>query len=590
MTNEIIATTISVTYRLDNLDNLYISETGSILYGASNATALSNNTAADAHLNVVIDGSVVGMSGRAISFISASSADIGGDRLVIGETGLVRSINDSGIYLIRSSEVVINHGRIDAGAIAIQVAGNTTLIHNTGTISGTQGVWLSGTGNAIDNSGIILGDIGVFMSGTLSSLHNTGDIRSGGSIAVIQTFFTSANLTNDGQILSSRAIAIVLSTNGDGNHHLLNSGLIHGGSGGILLSVGSGGSLNLVNSGEISGNEAGINAAGGTLSMINTTGGRILSAGTGSAVRFTGNLRLVNDGTIANAAADAGDDGAIFTNDDDSSARVINRGVISSTETVIDLRGEGDNIGALVLVNTGAIIGAVFGGKGDNRVQNWGDMQTVTLDAGDDILRNHGFIDGDVVLGDGSNLFDQRDGANLGPVSGGTGNDTFLGGGDDEAFHGLDGNDLLRGNGGNDVLFGGLGRDRLIGGDGDDRLNGDYGFDTPTGGANSADIMTGGAGADVFAFQNADFIGTSATTRDRITDFTHSTDKIDLSAFMAGASFIGGAAFADNGQGQVRYIAASGVLIGDVDGDGTGNWQIGLAANLTLTAGDFIFV
>ena len=54
--------------------------------------------------------------------------------------------------------------------------------------------------------------------------------------------------------------------------------------------------------------------------------------------------------------------------------------------------------------------------------------------------------------------------------------------------------------------------------------------------------------------------------------------------------FIGGAGFAGTGAAQVRYLAASGVLIGDVNGDGVGDWQIGLTANLVLSASDFLFV
>ncbi|WP_151718654.1 calcium-binding protein [Gemmobacter serpentinus] len=76
---------------------------------------------------------------------------------------------------------------------------------------------------------------------------------------------------------------------------------------------------------------------------------------------------------------------------------------------------------------------------------------------------------------------------------------------------------LLQGDGGRDLLFGGAGADTLQGGKDKDRLTGGDG----------RDILTGGAGADVFDFNTPRESGTTAATRDIITDFS-SIDRIDL--------------------------------------------------------------
>ncbi len=80
---------------------------------------------------------------------------------------------------------------------------------------------------------------------------------------------------------------------------------------------------------------------------------------------------------------------------------------------------------------------------------------------------------------------------------------------------GSDRNDRLRGGNDDEWLIGGGGRDRLVGGNGDDRLEGGIGNDR----------LRGGDGADVFVFSPDDH------GHDRILDFNHQEDKIDIQAF-----------------------------------------------------------
>lgn len=135
------------------------------------------------------------------------------------------------------------------------------------------------------------------------------------------------------------------------------------------------------------------------------------------------------------------------------------------------------------------------------------------------------------------------------------------------------GNDLLTGNGGNDRMNGGAGQDHLIGGIG-------------------ADVLTGGAGADHFVFN------TKAEKGDRITDFVHGVDQVDLSAsafnlaaLVDGVNFIAGAA-ATQATATLLYDATSGILSYDADGTGAGA-AVTLASfsnHAGLSAADFLLV
>ena len=98
--------------------------------------------------------------------------------------------------------------------------------------------------------------------------------------------------------------------------------------------------------------------------------------------------------------------------------------------------------------------------------------------------------------------------------------------------------------------------------------------------------MTGGAGADVFVFSTAAEAGTIAK-HDKISDFTAGSDHLDLAAIQAGQTFIGGAVFS-NVAGQVRYDVASGLLTGDVNGDGVADYVIELTNLAAITGMDLI--
>jgi Ca2+-binding RTX toxin-like protein len=153
--------------------------------------------------------------------------------------------------------------------------------------------------------------------------------------------------------------------------------------------------------------------------------------------------------------------------------------------------------------------------------------------------------------------------------------DTITGTSEQDTLNGNWGNDIINGLGGNDILIGGWGRDTL----------------------------TGGAGADIFRFESTLDSGTTAATRDVITDFLSGTDKIDLSAIDSKASLFSwgdqaftllpkaGTAITAEGQLRYRYETVSGVEYTVVEGANSGktiDFAVALTGHHVLTANDFI--
>jgi Ca2+-binding RTX toxin-like protein len=130
-------------------------------------------------------------------------------------------------------------------------------------------------------------------------------------------------------------------------------------------------------------------------------------------------------------------------------------------------------------------------------------------------------------------------------------------------------------------------------------ITGNKGANIITGGLGHDD-MTGGLGRDVFDFNLITETTKVATTRDFITDFTHLTDRIDLSTIDANTKVAGNQAFsflAAKGAaftgvaGQLHYIAqgANTIVEGDIDGNKVADFQIQLnGVKPLLTVADFV--
>jgi serralysin len=245
--------------------------------------------------------------------------------------------------------------------------------------------------------------------------------------------------------------------------------------------------------------------------------------------------------------------------------------------------------GDAIIANAGA--NTVFGGTGadtisigstGNEVHGGGAGDAIWSLAGSNLIYGDGGADQIVLRGTNDT------------VHGGSGDDTIVAAFGSHEVHGTSGNNHLWGGSGNTTFYAGTDNDTIIGGSGNDTIIGSSGANVLIGGGGAdrivagigADVMKGDVGADVFVFATAAEAGWGAT-RDQITDFQVGVDRIDVSA-IAGLSFIGSNTFTGTGP-QLRYVADSGFIIGDSDGDAIGDFAIVVWGLPALTVDDFIF-
>jgi CSLREA domain-containing protein len=168
-----------------------------------------------------------------------------------------------------------------------------------------------------------------------------------------------------------------------------------------------------------------------------------------------------------------------------------------------------------------------------------------------------------------------------------------------EYFYGSDtAGDNLTGAGFNDHFYGYAGADTLIGLGGTDYLNGGNGDDEIAGGA-LLDFLQGDTGADDFNYTALADSGPTSAARDRILDFVHNSDDIDVSAIDASAAgadnnaftqFISAAGFTAEGQVRWYQSGANTVIEFNTSGVSGAEMQIQLQGftAATLTQSDFI--
>ncbi|WP_255471007.1 calcium-binding protein [Paracoccus sp. M683] len=211
------------------------------------------------------------------------------------------------------------------------------------------------------------------------------------------------------------------------------------------------------------------------------------------------------------------------------------------------------------------------GGTGNDLIH--GDALADRLIGGgdSDTLFGHGGLD-TLEGGDGDDLLLGGEGDD--DLAGGAGNDMLLGGEGGDRLQGQDGNDHMDGGEGDDLLQGGLGSDLLHGGEGDDTLQGDAG----------ADMLFGGLGADRFVFRDAE--DSTPLQTDRIADFQHGHDLLDLSAL--GLQFIASAGFSAAGQLRVVNAGDHQMLLADLDGDGQADLAIRVDGAAPILADDLL--
>jgi hypothetical protein len=101
----------------------------------------------------------------------------------------------------------------------------------------------------------------------------------------------------------------------------------------------------------------------------------------------------------------------------------------------------------------------------------------------------------------------------------------------------------------------------------------------------------------VFKYSAVKESGTTATTRDTLTDFKHTeNDIIDLSAIDANSKisgnqsfqFIGSASFNKDATGQLRFDSATHILYASTNADSKPEFSILLTGVESLVAEDFV--
>ena len=155
----------------------------------------------------------------------------------------------------------------------------------------------------------------------------------------------------------------------------------------------------------------------------------------------------------------------------------------------------------------------------------------------------------------------------------------------------------IQGGSGNDTLTGAGLDDKLSGGHGDDTVSGNDGNDIVSGNGGH-DMLTGGAGADKFVFN----VSPGLLNADRIGDFVHGTDKIELenSVFralgvatgqLADVKFYVGAD-AHDWNDRIIYNQGTGQLFYDDDGNGAHAKQLiaTLDGHPVLTVADILVI
>lgn len=341
---------------------------------------------------------------------------------------------------------------------------------------------------------------------------------------------------------------------------LINNGIIHGGTNGVAFS-GPGSSITNNAGHSILGAWGVIYAAAGH--VLNNHGTVIGFGGPGVGLDSSGrNVVVNNDGEIQGHTSGVGNHSAF------GGVVINNTGLITSHLLGVAADGPTTSINnetaGVIRGTVAAVASSPTGGKLtlDNAGLLDGRIDLNALNA-NDIVANHGTIEGVVDLGPGNDVFDGQ-GGRSGKVSGEAGNDT---------------------------LGGGKGDDTLDGGQGNDRLNGDRGHNT----------LIGGDGSDTFVFSAKLKAKPKAASKVTIVDFSVVDDGIELaqasfkklkSGELSAKAFDLGTKAAGKDKHAVYYEEDTGRLSYDTNGKKKGGDVVIaiLSKDLDLTAGDFSVV
>jgi len=296
------------------------------------------------------------------------------------------------------------------------------------------------------------------------------------------------------------------------------------------------------------GNAYGIHLQGGETHIVNGAGGRIIVEGdhaVGIWTRASGGqaeeegapleapaLIVQNDGLIQARSLDA---------DGNPSIGIFVANVSSATTQQIVNNGTIDADIAIYAPSSGWELATGHGieRRAEEVINNstgilHGD---VDLHQGNDILRNHGLVDGNVDMGFGDDSVFNGDGTITGEIWMGNGADVFEGGAAGEIVLGEHGNDELNGGGGNDLLLGGYDDDRLIGGTGNDGLYGGVGDDVIV--TAGGDVAAGGTGSDRVVLGDLSFRSATGGEGHDVLELAAGAQTLDLGLVAASGRVAG---------------------------------------------------
>ncbi|MDG2535385.1 calcium-binding protein [Sphingomonas sp. HITSZ_GF] len=225
-----------------------------------------------------------------------------------------------------------------------------------------------------------------------------------------------------------------------------------------------------------------VNAAGGQiLSQSQDAVGIYLGRGHSNPPGWADHPDIENAGLIEAISTGSGASAAIYvTHLDSELMEIVNSGTIRG-----DFAIYADGSVVTSTIHPDEQVTNLAGGVIDGAI--W-------LDLGEDLITNHGTIDGWIDMGEDNDRIDNRDGVITGVSNLGWGADTYWGGAQTDAVTGDRGDDTILGGGGNDLLLGGWGNDTLQGDAGNDGLYGEGGNDRII--TQGGDLVVAGAGDD----------------------------------------------------------------------------------------------
>ncbi|MDF2234933.1 hypothetical protein P2H44_20425 [Albimonas sp. CAU 1670] len=217
----ILATDTTTQIELADNDRLYVPRDVTVAVGTQ-AAVVGAAIDANGH-EVMVDGAIVSGAGNAI-ILGDDASGIGQNRLVVGETGVLRSLNvpgNSAVYMIGTDSAFQNAGEVTGtwGAFLQEWDDGTVL--NTGLLQGIQQEALyitTALGVNVINTGLIAADVNALqgINASFERLFNSGEIigGDGGYGVLVSSPDAGSVLVNRGLIVGDEA-AVQLSDQDD---------------------------------------------------------------------------------------------------------------------------------------------------------------------------------------------------------------------------------------------------------------------------------------------------------------------------------------------------------------------------------------